>query len=484
MKKIIIKEKLVQLWKDLLKLDRINSKQDFYELGGNSFLAIQLLFMIKKEIGVELLPSNLIKRPLTIQYLVGLVTSRTRRRLPQKKLINDIFYNDLKHSKYLQFVWRPYECKKIMAIFLTGANGFVGAHLLDSLLKNTNYTIYCLIHSSNEKLAWEKLQSALSFFGLSLPDHLRVKIVCGDLSQPYFALSRLQFNNLAQKIDVIIHCGAIVNFEMSYLDLKPVNINGTREILRLSATIKSKPVHYISSLAVLGIDHAKKINNVYYENNLNKFKPISAYAQTKFIAEKSIKFGIKRGLKANIYRLGEVAPSRTTGMPNPKALHHLFIKACKIIGFFPKSIVKIDYLPVDFVADFIIKIIILENKNLLGKVFHLCHPQGISFAKIFEYLARQGTKIKSLNGQNFLYSLECQSSSISAVATLKLFFGKQKKFNSNNLFEQFFLKEMRYISMENTKKIMKITKLTFPVLNSKTLAAYISYLRLDSKIYE
>lgn len=482
---LIVEKKLIQLWKDLLKLDNIDSKQDFYQLGGNSFLAIQLLYNIKNEIGVELPISSFIRRPMTIDYLMKILNNNSSQ-FSLKNIINDSFCNDVKNIKHDPLIWPSYEYKKIQTIFLTGGSGFIGAHILNSLLRNSNYRIYCLVHSPNEKLGWKKLQDTMLFFRLSQLNHQRIRVVAGDLSKKKFGLSPQAFNSLAEKVDIIIHAGAVVNFEMSYSDLKPVNINGTREILRLSATVKSKPVHYISSLAVLGIDHSKKTTIIYSENDLSKLKPVSTYAQTKLIAERNIRFGIKNGLKANVYRLGEIAPASLTGVPNPKALHHLFIKGCNIIGIYPKSSVKIDYLPVDFVADFIVKIIVSENKLLLGKVFQLCHPYGLSFDQIFKLSIRQGFKIKSMNGRLFINQLKQQSACAPEAAALKLFLEKEKlkKFNVDNIFESFFLKEMKYVSMENTKDAIKKLKLTFPILNDKALSSYLLYLNNGNKLYE
>ena len=45
---------LTGLWQDLLRLDSIGIKDDFFELGGNSLLAIQMMVRIEKEKGKQL----------------------------------------------------------------------------------------------------------------------------------------------------------------------------------------------------------------------------------------------------------------------------------------------------------------------------------------------------------------------------------------------------------------------------------------------
>jgi FlaA1/EpsC-like NDP-sugar epimerase len=52
------------------------------------------------------------------------------------------------------------------AILLTGATGFLGAHLLDELLRQTTANIYCLVRSSDTQFGQERLKKALQFYSL------------------------------------------------------------------------------------------------------------------------------------------------------------------------------------------------------------------------------------------------------------------------------------------------------------------------------
>lgn len=47
--------KLVEIWKDLLGINRIGAKDDFFELGGHSLLAMRVISSIRKEFGLELI---------------------------------------------------------------------------------------------------------------------------------------------------------------------------------------------------------------------------------------------------------------------------------------------------------------------------------------------------------------------------------------------------------------------------------------------
>ena len=101
-------------------------------------------------------------------------------------------------------------------VFLTGSTGFLGVHLLLSLLSQTNMRIYCLIRAKNSQSAMERLKKALSNAGAhSLSDaltltHERVRIVCGDLTDPLFGMSFDDFRTLLFSVTHIVHCGALV----------------------------------------------------------------------------------------------------------------------------------------------------------------------------------------------------------------------------------------------------------------------------------
>src|SRR5262249_26737337 len=136
-------------------------------------------------------------------------------------------------------------------VLLTGATGFVGAFLCAALLSTTRATVLCLVRAGNAAEGMERVRAALDSYGLSGLGLERLRVVTGDLAQPLLGLADAEFAGLAEQVDAIYHCGAWVNFVRPYRALKATNVSGTEEILRLATRHKLKPVHYISTLAVL-----------------------------------------------------------------------------------------------------------------------------------------------------------------------------------------------------------------------------------------
>src|SRR5262249_30588658 len=54
---------LATLWQEILRVDRIGSNDDFFESGGHSLLAIQVVRRIRERFGVEMPLQSLFQRP-------------------------------------------------------------------------------------------------------------------------------------------------------------------------------------------------------------------------------------------------------------------------------------------------------------------------------------------------------------------------------------------------------------------------------------
>jgi acyl carrier protein len=48
------RERVAAIWRELLELEAVAVDEDFFELGGHSMLAVQVLFRLAEETGVEL----------------------------------------------------------------------------------------------------------------------------------------------------------------------------------------------------------------------------------------------------------------------------------------------------------------------------------------------------------------------------------------------------------------------------------------------
>ena len=90
-----------------------------------------------------------------------------------------------------------------MKVLVTGADGCIGSHLTELLLKK-NYDVIALAqYNSFNDLGWlEKI---------SKENKKRLKIISGDIRDPFFC------NNLTKDADVVFNLAALIAIPFSYL---------------------------------------------------------------------------------------------------------------------------------------------------------------------------------------------------------------------------------------------------------------------------
>ena len=267
-------------------------------------------------------------------------------------------------------------------VLLTGATGFVGAFLLQSLLKRSSATICCLVRASGVSEAGQRIRDNARKHSLPDPSEERLLPVPGDLAQPNLGLDPQRFADLAERVDCIYHCGAVVNWIYPYRSLHDANVHGTHEVLRLAASRRLKPVHFVSTVGVFSSPEfpAEVVSET--EPLENSGALYVGYAQTKWVAEKLVRLAAARGLPAGIYR-PNVGGHSVTGAFNGGDHVNLMLKGCIQLGLAPDLDLHIAGAPVDFVGDAIVEL--AQSRHAFYKerdavtTYHLVNRSGISW---------------------------------------------------------------------------------------------------------
>jgi thioester reductase-like protein len=308
-------------------------------------------------------------------------------------------------------------------IFLTGATGFLGVYLLDELLRTTEANIYCLIRGDG---ALARLQSQLELYGLwQAPFRPRIIPIAGNLAQPRLGLSSLEFEALAKQIDVIYHNGALVNAVYAYTQLKAPNVLGTEEVLRLASLGQTKPVHFISTVAVFFSQPYR--HRTVYEHEIpiadDSFK--GGYKQSKWVAEHLVRIAGQRGLPTTIHRLGRVLGHSGQGvLGSVKDLICLVLKACVLLGQFPQADTQINLIPCDYAVQAIVQL--SQQPNLATRTFHLYNPSPMAWADILPILRNMGYSLEEVPYQAWIGKLKRTAADYpndQFYATLRLLMG-------------------------------------------------------------
>lgn len=278
------------------------------------------------------------------------------------------------------------------AILLTGATGFLGAHLLQELYTRTEAVIYCLVRGRDAADAQQKLKGNFAQYFVHRLDRERVRLVPGDLAEPRLGLPLETFAMLARETDTIFHNGAMLHHLASYAQLKASNVTSTAAMLQLAATDRPKWLHYVSSIvaAVDRDDHGSLTEDFPRRASADL---AGGYAQSKWVSEKLLAQAAERGFGVTVFRPGFITGRSDTGVwPNPNDHLVRFILGCLQMGHMPVSDLTLDMAPVDFVAAAIVRIALSEPTAI--PVYNLSNPHPLPWTTLVEWLQSWGYRFE------------------------------------------------------------------------------------------
>ncbi|KNC51165.1 amino acid adenylation domain-containing protein [Thecamonas trahens ATCC 50062] len=400
-----VEAELAAAWAQVLGLASVGIHANFFELGGYSLLAAQLVGIIEARLGVRIGMREVFEAP-TVSALANVVARATGVAEADESVVKiDLAGEVVLPSEICApasgEVPRASGAGSFLAppvVFLTGATGFVGSFLLAELLANTRAEVKCLVRASDEASGRARLDVGASKFGLPPPAATygeRVRVVVGELGPHMFGLTSDAFSVLARSVDVIIHNGAGVNFVYPYSALKGPNVIGTQEVLRLACFgaiggDAATPVHFISTLSTLDTD-ARVISETDVFPRWERL--VSGYSQSKWVGEQIVALArCERGVPASIYRLGRIAPHSQTGAGSHDDLLTRVLKGCVETKFVPSELeTLVDFTPVDYASKAVVELA-LSGRGL-GRDFHILNPSPMPLTRLWKLLRRAKYKL-------------------------------------------------------------------------------------------
>jgi myxalamid-type nonribosomal peptide synthetase MxaA len=390
-------EKLAAVWARVLNVERVGVEDNFFELGGHSVLGINLVSQVQQAFGVELPLLTLFEEPTVAGLAVAIeMTGRGKGSAPAGEdasalRADAVLSPEIVPATTPEFVARPAN------ILLTGATGFLGAYLLDELLKQTGARVFCLVRSANVEEGRRRIEESLRRY--SLWDEAlgkRIVPVAGDLAKPLLGLPPAEFQSLSHTIDVIYHNGAAVNFVFPYSTLKAANVSGTQEVLRLACADRAKPLNYVSTLAVFPVSGEAADREVLEGNCPDSPEGLrGGYARSKWVAEQLVWGARARGLPVSIFRPGLISGHSRSGLSNPDDFIHRMVKGCIELGSVPDVDAHVEMAPVDYVSRAIVYL--SGKRDLQGRVFHLANPRPAHWRDLVGAVVAAGYELRRVS---------------------------------------------------------------------------------------
>ncbi|KAI1132858.1 enterobactin synthetase component F [Nemania abortiva] len=470
--KITLKD-IAKIWAAVLNIPFstvMQQEHGFFDLGGHSLALVELITRLTGKYGFPVPLARLAGNP-TLQGHLEVVrdardghTAAVQADLPRVLQADSILPTEFQPKST-----KMKRLSEAETVLLTGTTGYLGAFLLHTLIETTTARIICLVRftdvskDTNQTRGMARVRGNLLDLGLWNDSMLeRIEILPANLSRTRLGLSLDAFDELASRVQVIIHSAATVNLVYPYAAMRGANVIGAREIMRLACQAGAT-VHHISTNGVLpnsvegwSEDSMVAINDV-------PEKLLDGYGQTKWVAEQLILAAAERGLPARIYRPGTISGHSTSGSSNTYDLLNALVVESLQLGHAPNvDGWYAEMTPADFVSKAILSI--ADIADTTQRVFHLGDPNPLPTKELFGILGELGYPTKPLGWEDWVALWNEQRGSRSG----------------DNIFTVDILRR----GMPTIEALKWITVLKDPVTAPLLATAGLERPKIDSKLFE
>lgn len=290
-------------------------------------------------------------------------------------------------------------------VLLTGATGFLGAHLLADLLEQPARRVLCLVRARNGAEASDRIRRNLERYGLWRPENAaRIKAMAGDVAAPALGVGEDVFRELATRLEAIYNNAAHVSYVATYDELRASHVGGTREVLRM-ASLGGAVVHHVSSIAAFE-------STAYRGRTMSESTPPDegagihlAYSQCKWVSERLVREAASRGLATTIYRPSLISGDSVSGAWNTNDFLCRMLKGMIRLGAAPVGIdLQLDFSPVDFVSRAIVHL--SGQADAVGHAFHLHHPAPLDWSAMIDIVRSLGYAVEDVPYEGWVAKIE------------------------------------------------------------------------------
>ncbi len=241
-----------------------------------------------------------------------------------------------------------------MRVLLTGANGFIGSHLLEGLVERGFKTVILIRHTSDTGFI----------------DHLlnRVEVRCGELRNP------ASLRAAVEGVEAVLHCAAKTKAARNST-YYAVNSVGTRHVVEAcnARSGELRRLVLVSSVAVSGPGTA---GNPVTENSPPR--PVSHYGRSKMLGERWVR-------QCSLVPFTIVRPAAVYG---PRDSDFFLVFRWLSRGIMPLIDGGRQPLNLVYVRDVVEGVLTaLRSREARGETYHLAHPRRCTQREFLDALA-------------------------------------------------------------------------------------------------
>ncbi len=288
-------------------------------------------------------------------------------------------------------------------VVLTGATGFLGIHLLQTLLDRTEAHVSCVVRARDDAHAQARLaeQWRWYFGGAQPPPAGRVRAYAGDVAQGRLGLDRGgAYARVARGCEHVVNAAADVRHVGERAEIYAANLRGTQNAIALARDAGGPCVlHHVSTVGVKGVMRDGSARSL-CERELDVGQcPTEDYSASKLAAERAVRELLADGGWATVMRVGTIAPHSRSGRFQREAERHFLVRRLRAIvelGVAPRCAGRAYALsPVDTLAH---AIVTLADRASPGReTFHVGTPHELAHARLVDALRAFGYTIDVLD---------------------------------------------------------------------------------------
>jgi nucleoside-diphosphate-sugar epimerase len=229
-----------------------------------------------------------------------------------------------------------------MKAFVTGGSGFIGQHVVRKLIER-GYEVVALARSENSR---------------AIVEGLGATAVPGDI---------IDMSSLRQGMagcDIVFHIAAWYKYgSPDWMQAEPINVGGTRKVLRVAQELGIPKIIYTSTIAVFGDTQGELVDENYYRSG----PFLTHYNRTKWLAHYKVAVPfIERGAPIIIVMPGAVyGPGDTSFVADAMRLFYRGLPAI------PGPEMTVSYAHVEDIAE---GHILAAEKGKIGESYILAGP--------------------------------------------------------------------------------------------------------------
>lgn len=380
------------VWSEVLGGQELTMSSNFFAEGGTSLLAVQAAIQLRAR-GFDVTPQSIFVHQTVGECAAAIESGATHRTEDMSAVRARRVTGGLKAT--IPEARRGGSITAANTVLVTGATGFLGAHIVVELLATTNAEIACLVRAGDEQVARDRLFDALTWAGVDTRnENGRLKVLLGDLRDERLGLNKAAWTT-ATRCEHIVNVAADVRHIGDAESFRATNHVGTLRVLELAARGTATIVHHVSSIGVKGVisdGSTQQMDETVIDLGQTFLDPYSA---SKFAAELTVSDYRARGGLATIFRVGTVAPHSLSGAFQRNISDHFFTRYIRsivslgIAAAWPDKTFRL--CPVDVVARSIV--VAASQEGLLRHTFHIDSPHRLTHGQLVATLRRYGYEI-------------------------------------------------------------------------------------------